>query len=521
MPRTTRTRWLLLLALIGTAACARFVALTDKNYAQEIRPDGASEVAVLFSHNVNGETQPCGCRQFPLGGLEQAAGIHHQERARGPVIYVDTGDLFFQNSVVPAQVRDSQTYTGEVLAEALGALKLTFFVPGDQDFALGRAWLEGVSQQAPFTFLLANLRDGTGFKSRRWAEIRVGTKRLVFIGVLDPELLQAGDAALFSSPEVAIGEALNEARPRTGDVIILLSHSGMERDRRYAQLHPRLDWVIGAHSQSYTTRPAEQGTTKLVQVLSRNHFIGRVGIALGAKDASSSWALLETREETSKLVDPNPLTPLLQRWRTESARRQELEQKATAENAPADPLPTFNSCTDCHKPQVAFWQGTAHALAWQTLTAKGADNDPSCVGCHSLGWQHPQGFSRTPERALFAGKPEPEKFAAYTRALATAVGHVKSPRAMAANQRRPLAQKWQKEIEGHAVSHEFGNVQCVHCHDKTRDHPFDGSTAATGEMASRCFTCHTADQSPAWYKNGAPDMNVVRRHVRAVACPKK
>ena len=32
------------------------------------------KLSIVFSHNVHGETHPCGCRHFPLGGLPQVAG---------------------------------------------------------------------------------------------------------------------------------------------------------------------------------------------------------------------------------------------------------------------------------------------------------------------------------------------------------------------------------------------------------------------------------------------------------------
>lgn len=524
MNHATRPFWIILAAFLGAAACARFVSWTDDGYHEELGTEGATQVAVMFSHNVNGETQPCGCRQFPLGGLEQAAGRFAEQRAKSPVIYVDTGDLFFPNTNIPGHLRDSHLYTAEFLVDAMEKLGLKFFVPGDQDFALGRKWLEGISQKARFTFLMANLRGDHGFKAKPWAEVFVGKKRLVFIGVVDPDLLTPEDATYFTSTEVALAAALKSASPKEGDQVFLLSHSGMEKDRRLAKLNPRLNWIIGAHSQSYTTRSFDEGNTQLVQVLSRNHYIGNIGIGIGATDNKTTFALVETREESKKLVDPNPMEPLMSRWRMDVARIQAQEQKSMAGQVAVDPLPTFNSCVDCHKPQTAFWQGSSHAIAWQTLTAKGSDNDPSCVGCHSLGWQHPQGFSRTPDRVLFEGKPNETKLAQYTADLSKAVGEVKTPRTLSAAQRKIHAQAWMKNVETHQVSHDFGNVQCVNCHDKNRDHPFDGTTTKTGkseDMANKCLNCHTADQSPAWYNGTSPNMSVVNQHIKQVACPAK
>lgn len=523
----TRFSWSVFAVLIGLAACARFVANTDSKFNEEFYQGNASKGEILFSHNINGETQPCGCRKFPLGGLEQAAGHFHQENEKGPVIYVDTGDLLFPSPIIPKNVESSLNFTADTLVAAMGQFHLTFFVPGDQDFAMGLAYLEQLSQKAPFTFLLANLRDGTQIKSRKWAKLRVGHKVVLFIGVLDPDLLRPEFASYFSSPEVAISEALADASPRKEDLVVLLSHSGMDRDKRYAQLNPRINWIVGGHSQGYTIRPEEEGDTKIVQVLSRNHFIGKIEFGLGKDDKEEKFSLLETREEMAQAVKPNPLTPLMQHWREQLKVVQAEEQKRAASEVAADPLPTFNSCVDCHKPQVAFWQKTSHALAWQTLEAKGMSQDPSCIGCHSLGWQEGQGYSSTAQRVRFENQPNEEKLKAYTEALSKVFKDVKSPRSLSATKRGELAQAQLRTMASHLVTHEYGNVQCVNCHDKDRDHPFSGARPkdSQDQMTSRCLKCHTTDQSPDWYTTNAkglpvkPSSTVVAAKLKLVSCP--
>lgn len=528
MIRLTRLCWSIL-ALLCLAACAKFVASTDSEFNEVVYKGNATTGEVLFSHNINGETQPCGCRKFPLGGLEQAAGHFHLERQKGPVIYVDTGDLFFPSPVIPENVLESHRFTANALIDAMNKLGLNYFVPGDQDFALGLGWLEQVSHKSSFTFLMANLKTGTQFKSRAWARAKVGQKTILFIGVLDPELLSTEIAFHFENPEDGIKRALQDASPASDELVILLSHAGMDTDKEYAKKFPRLNWVIGAHSQGYTTRPAEEGATQLVQVLSRNHFIGKLQFGLGEHDKQTHFSLLETREEMAQAVTPNPMSTLMNDWRAGLKKTQEEEQRKAAGNLAPDPLPTFNSCVDCHKPQTAFWQKTSHSLAWQTLVAKGSDNDPSCVGCHSLGWQHPQGFSATPQRVRFSNETNEAKLSAYTAALAKSLHGVSTPRKLASAERFKRSGAWMRDIEKHEVTHEYGNVQCVNCHDKNRDHPFSGPGTKEGraQMVSKCLNCHTNDQSPDWYHQNSkgqadkPNDKIIAQKFKAVSCPVK
>jgi hypothetical protein len=50
-------------------------------------------------------------------------------------------------------------------------------------------------------------------------------------------------------------------------------------------------------------------------------------------------------------------------------------------------------CAGCHKPEVAFWNKTVHAHAWETLIEAGKNADYKCVGCHVTGYLEVGGSS--------------------------------------------------------------------------------------------------------------------------------
>ena len=50
------------------------------------------------------------------------------------------------------------------------------------------------------------------------------------------------------------------------------------------------------------------------------------------------------------------------------------------------------TCSVCHREQHATWELTKHASAWETLVAHGADRDPECLKCHTVGFGQPGGF---------------------------------------------------------------------------------------------------------------------------------
>jgi peroxiredoxin len=52
-----------------------------------------------------------------------------------------------------------------------------------------------------------------------------------------------------------------------------------------------------------------------------------------------------------------------------------------------------DKCAVCHPMETATWRYTDHAVAFDTLVARGADHDPECVGCHVVGFGAPGGYS--------------------------------------------------------------------------------------------------------------------------------
>ncbi|NCO18066.1 hypothetical protein GW922_01650, partial [Candidatus Pacearchaeota archaeon] len=236
-------------------SCTQIVKQFDDEYYEVIDNKTNSEyLNLIFSHNINGEAHPCGCRNFPLGGLPQVAGELHSLREKTPLLYVDSGDALFPSTLIPDFLKDSQIFTAKKIAESFDKNKLDYFLPGDQDFANGEDFLADISHKHKFQFIISNIKKSTKIKHKKWIAKKFGQRTLVFMGVVDPSLLQQDIRSLFFSPQIGINETLAEVKKQFGTLdditIVLLSHSGMDTDKRYAEEFPDLDWIIGSHSQA-------------------------------------------------------------------------------------------------------------------------------------------------------------------------------------------------------------------------------------------------------------------------------
>lgn len=516
---------LLLLPLLILGSCTQVIKLIDEDYSRQLNPD--NETKIIFSHNINGETHPCGCRNFPLGGFPQVYGHIENEKKNSNLIYVDSGDTFFSNTVVPEILKDSATFTAQNIAQGLDKIGLNFMTPGDQDFALGEDFLIKTSNAVKFDFLITNSSKKMKIKHKKKIILKNKNKYLVFLGILNPTLLNLNHRELFLDPiEVLKTTILDIKKEFQGKELqfILLSHSGMEFDRKLASQIKEFSWIIGAHSQSYLTFSEEIGKTQIVQVLSKNHYLGKIEILTGAK---GKYSTLETREESQNLISPNPMISWLDQYKSKLDKILVEEQNKhfnTEENT-NQPYKTYQSCLECHQDQGEFWQGTSHSLAMVTLHKAKAANNSSCIECHSLGYKDPKGFI-VPKHIVKSSKKD-FNHQSYWNEVLQDYKQVQSIRNLSTKKRKELSKKWIKIDSVQKVEQNFSNVQCLNCHTRADDHPFSVDEKQTlAQYQNKCISCHTKDQSPEWYNKDAKGLatsineSYFSQKLKEISCPK-
>jgi len=84
--------------------------------------------------------------------------------------------------------------------------------------------------------------------------------------------------------------------------------------------------------------------------------------------------------------------------------KQKIVEQATAEygaiaaEAVADERSVYagnRTCQTCHQIQYEYWAKHPHSRAMDTLRSKNSQNDATCIGCHSVGYNEPGGYRGT------------------------------------------------------------------------------------------------------------------------------
>ncbi len=519
------------LFLLLLCSCSFFIAKFDQS--QSLKPiSKSSQFSLVFSHNLSGETHPCGCRNFPLGGLPQVAGLFQKISDKGEVFYVDTGDTLFPSSAIPSTMKDSLSFAANNLALGLDQIGLKYFVPGDQDFAMGLEFLINLANTRKFEFLISNLKDENLIKHKRFAIIERQKTKIFLVGFVAPDVFNNQFSDLFSDVTATLPKVIEELKANGYNPhdpfqrLIVLSHAGFDPDEALATKYPFIDWIIGAHSQSFLRYSRDVGDVKIVQTLSKNHYVGDIEINTLDKKASDTYVLHEVRDELEKNLNPNPFRKFIDDHKAQMEKLQIEEQShmnpTPIANAPVKKYKSAFSCIECHKAQGNFWQGTPHSIAYTTLMNSHEQNNLTCIKCHSLGLNDPKGFTAAKNMISFKGKPIID----YWNQVHAMSSDIKSVRELEPKKILAVSKKWMEFDKNSGVKSNFANVQCLNCHNLHDEHPFNSDLPQTTEqknaaLKSRCLICHTSEQAPEWYGKDSKILNekVFSQKFKKMSCP--
>ena len=447
--------------------------------------------------------------------------------------------MLFSSNKLPSALEKSWKFGAENLVKAMNILKLNYATPGDYDLTAGADYLKGLAAKMNYPYLIANPSEKLKLGQKPYEIISAGDAKIFLTGVVSPISLPDNQKKYFEDPYAALTKTLSELKNKGFDnknpkhILILISHSGIEADQDLALKFPDFDWIIGSHSQKFTQTPMKVGKTKLVQVLSRNHYVGHITLNL-QEPARSKFDVIQTRDELKDKAVPNPMIAFLEKHKNDLQKIQFEEQEALRGQAKAgEKLQPASSCIECHEAQGTKWHKTSHSLALTTLINAQADKNPQCIGCHSVGHGTKAGFQSLAEIALVKVDNDPNKLKAapklYWKEIQEIAKKIESVRELPEGKRLEYAKSIHKIDKKHEVLHQFGNVQCLNCHAQSSDHPYEGKsdlTRADKKMAikKQCLSCHIYDQSPKWYTgddtNHKLNETVFENHYKSIACPK-
>jgi 2',3'-cyclic-nucleotide 2'-phosphodiesterase (5'-nucleotidase family) len=211
------------------------------------------------------------------------------------VLLLDAGDTLF------GQMLALQS-EGRVIIEAMSAMGYDAMAVGQMDLAKGVDVLLARAKEARFPILSCNLVNAQEQKPifQPYALLERGGVRFALLGVTEPAALEAPgvrDVAQVLDPVATVKKYLAELKGQS-DVLIVLSHLGVEGDRALAQALPEIDLIVGGKSRRVMSAPDIVGSTVITQMGYDGEWLGRLDVTLDAQG--------QVRDPQSTVIELGP-----------------------------------------------------------------------------------------------------------------------------------------------------------------------------------------------------------------------
>jgi 2',3'-cyclic-nucleotide 2'-phosphodiesterase (5'-nucleotidase family) len=244
-------------------------------------------LTILYTNDIHATCHPLKAAwlegSMPVGGFVAAEREVGRARAScSASLLLDVGDLLSGgplSSLVDAGIR------GGHMLRFMNALGYDAMAVGNHDLDHGVNNLAAASKVAAFPLLAANIRsrDGGLLVGPGSTILRRGGLRVGVIGLTTPSVVQLVSretaARLTVQPPAETADSLARLLDPRTDLLIVLSHCGLETDRLLAQrLGPTVDLIVGGHSHDLLEVPERENGVLIVQAGSKLLNLGRLDL---------------------------------------------------------------------------------------------------------------------------------------------------------------------------------------------------------------------------------------------------
>ncbi len=254
------------------------------------------KLVLLHSNDMHGDFLAEDVDNKLVGGVSLLSGYVSRVRQEEPnTLYCIAGDMF-RGSII------DQEFQGMSTIELMNMISPDIVTLGNHETDYGLAHLLFLEKCAKFPIVNANLYIKTNHAHlfRPYRILEVDGMKILFIGILTEEVMAQTKKDGLVGSLVNVEDAAREVERICDahnaidiDFTVLLTHIGFEEDKKLAaSLDPAcgVDVIIGGHSHTFLTEPAEVNGILIVQAGTGTDQIGRFDIMVDtAKNAVDSW----------------------------------------------------------------------------------------------------------------------------------------------------------------------------------------------------------------------------------------
>lgn len=264
--------------------------------SQDIR-----RLRILHLNDLHGAALP----EEGRGGLAQVAAVVKREKAEVP-----EGSLVLNAGDIAEGTMISYLSKGGVVSESLAQIGCDAIEPGNHDFAWGQPTMRSMLSQVNAPIVCANLEQAEGHEFAQPYVIReVNGVKVGILGLsTDVSNFTTDDkieGLQYKDPIETAQQYIPQMKKDGAEVVIALSHIGVEQDRLLAKACPDIDVIVGGHTHTELPEGEYVGSTLIVQSGYKGQFVGEVDLDLDMTTRQISSAKAELIKVDSS-VEPDP-----------------------------------------------------------------------------------------------------------------------------------------------------------------------------------------------------------------------
>ncbi len=319
------------------------------------------------------------------------------------MLLLDSGDLFFAPERLSSGDKDYHEKKAAFIARAYKAMGYDAINVGELDVSHGVEFLLSISRKEHLPLVSSNIlwRD-TGkpvfqpYIIKNLGKLKVGIFGLLMKDTPLDERIRVRD------PIETAREMVDFFKGKA-DLIVAITHQGLNIDRVLAEMVEGIDIIIGGHSMEGLKEPVGIKKTKILQASKQGKYIGRVLIDTAhlKKGSGLSGAKIQC-----------DLIPIEMRISEDSSMLkllQDFKRSTTISEIGKDVIPrepqfvSFRNCGNCHTAQLQLQMEKRHFRAYETLKRVKESSNRECVRCHTTGYGLSGGFGNRRDSSALEG----------------------------------------------------------------------------------------------------------------------
>jgi len=273
--------FLVIAAVLCLAASCSVAPLTTQSRTLTILHTNDMHATFVPREAVWVKSQP---RPMVGGFTELAFRIDSIRQKRPDVLLLDGGDVMTGNPITELKYDGA---SGGALFAMMNLMGYDAWCPGNHDLDISQENLIALASIAKFPTICANLVDDQGrfpVHNIPYAVLERNGLRIGIIGIMSQELyslvLQSNLTGLrVLSPVETTQKYVDELRPET-DLLMALTHQGVDEDSMLAASVNGLDLIVGGHSHTRLKSPLLVNGTYIVQTGSNTENLGVVTLTV-------------------------------------------------------------------------------------------------------------------------------------------------------------------------------------------------------------------------------------------------